>query len=400
MKNLITKITFISLLSLNVIGAQAQQFTLSGKLTGEPDAPVILGYTSNDGKSIKDSTILYNGTFTFKGNVNGGVLGYMYVSDKSSKSRIGDRGNSVQIFLEPGNITATGSFDNLPGLKFIGSRSQTEYEALADLFKPTDAEMDAIEKKWLSNQQELFRITRVDKYDKRLAAINSTMDSLNDILTANTKKIEKQFIAAHPNSYVSAYELNFFKTRWKISEVTAIYKSLSPDMQNSYYGKQVQNIIIGIESNSGGKVAKNFTSSDINGKNVSLADFKGRYVLLDFWGSWCGPCRESTPHVKDLFAKYNKAGLDVLAIAVDDTPTDWEEAIKKDGTGIWHNIMIEKGRYKAANDPTRIDETYNIHVYPTKILVGKDGIIVGRYDGTESTAALDKKLADLFKGSD
>jgi len=398
MKNLITKITFIALLSANAIGANAQQFTLSGKLTGEPDAQVIFGYTSNDGKSVKDSTILHNGTFTFKGNINGGVLGYIYVADKSSKSQVGERANSVQIFLEPGNITVAGSFDNLPELKFTGSTSQTEYEALAELFKPSNAEMDAIEKKWLANQQELFKIMKIDKYDKRLDAINSTMDSLNDILVANTKKITRQFIAGNPNSYVSAYELSLFKTRWKIKDVTAIYKSLSPDMQNSYYGKQVQNIIAGIESSSGGKAAKNFTSVDINGKSISLADFKGRYVLLDFWGSWCAPCRASTPHIKDLFTKYHKAGLDVLAIAVDDKPKDWKEAIEKDGTGIWHNIMIEEGKYKATNDPNRIDETYNIHVYPSKVLVGKDGVIIGRYDGTESTVALDKKLAELFGG--
>jgi thiol-disulfide isomerase/thioredoxin len=113
-------------------------------------------------------------------------------------------------------------------------------------------------------------------------------------------------------------------------------------------------------------------------------------VLLDFWGSWCIPCREGMPHMIELFRKYNKSGLDIIGVAVQEpSPEDWRKAIAKDKTGIWYNIM---GDIKS----DKINKLYGINIYPTKILIDKNGIIIGRYDGTEGANTLDKKLAEVF----
>lgn len=389
MKKLLTKITFI-LLVLVTLQAKAQRFNLSVQLKGVADAPLYIRYTGIDGKPIKDSATVQNGRLAIKGGINGPSMAFLYVSAKSSKANSGKWQNGVEIFLEPTTIRGTGSFDDLPTLKIEGSQSHKDYETFRELFKPTQQAMDAIQDKYLSNQAEYIKIMKIDKYDVRLKMIGHAMDSLNDILVANNTKMEKKFIAENSNSYVSAYLLYSNKTRWKPGDVADIYKTLGSDAQNSYYGKQVQSVIAGIQNNSGGKRAKNFTSTNIKGKKITLNDLKGKYVLLDFWGSWCAPCRESTPHIKQLYTKYNKLGFDVIAIAVQDTPKDWKEAIEHDGTSIWHNIMDKKSTTKTK----AIVDDYSVHVFPTKILV-KDGFIVGRYDGS-ATTALDKKLAEIF----
>jgi thiol-disulfide isomerase/thioredoxin len=388
------KTSIVAIVLLSSIQVSAQQFTLSGTLNGPADAPVILSYTNSDGLAIKDSTAVQNGSFSFKGNITGGILANLSISSRSSKFKPGENGNNVNIFLEPATITATGRYDNLKDLKVSGSKSQAEYEILQSRIIPYLHQTDPLEQEWLALQKQLFSIENINKDDPRLKAIDTKMDSLNNIMVDGAFKIYTSFVDSYPNSYVSAYILNSYKTRWTLKRVKTTYNNFSLEVQRGFYGEQVGKLIGNIEDNSAGKIAKNFTAVDLNGKALSLTDLKGKYVLLDFWGSWCGPCRASTPHVKDLFTKYHQAGLEVLAIAVDDTPADWKKAIEKDGTAMFYNIMQE--HRNAANKDKLIDDQYQIHVFPTKILVGKDGIIIGRYDGTESTTELDNKLAAIF----
>jgi thiol-disulfide isomerase/thioredoxin len=388
--NLITLALLILLTA--ALQGKAQQFTLTGKIKGQPDAPVFLRYSDNTGKINTDSAFIENGNFVFKGNIDGPLMATLYVSSKSAKAQAGKYSNAVSFFLEPTSIKAEGEFANLPALKFSGSKSQTEYIIYRDLFKPTADEMDAIQQKWLAHNAEYIAIARVDKNDDKLIPLGRTMDSLNAFLVDNNEKHTKSFIKTYPNSYVSVYELNSFKTRFNIADVTELFRNLSPVLQKSEYGVQVQNLITEIEENSTGKLAKQIVATDIDGKKLSLSDFKGKYIILDFWGSWCGPCRESTPHLKELFAKYNKQGLDVLAIAVDDKPADWRKAVEKDGTSIWHNIF----ETKTADGRNEITTKYAVKAFPTKILIDKNGVIVGRYVGSV-TPSLDQKLAEIFK---
>ncbi|HEY8970280.1 MAG TPA: redoxin domain-containing protein, partial [Puia sp.] len=155
-----------------------------------------------------------------------------------------------------------------------------------------------------------------------------------------------------------------------------------------------------------GSMAKDFTAKELGGGTLSLSSLKGKYVLIDFWASWCVPCRKSMPHVKELYAEYKDKGLEVIGVSDDDRDsTAWKKALAKDGTGIWHNVLrgldMEKIQRGEKNDKD-ISEKFGIHSLPTKILIDRDGRIIGRYDkGTDEEAAeLDRKLAEvLTKGS-
>ena len=107
-------------------------------------------------------------------------------------------------------------------------------------------------------------------------------------------------------------------------------------------------------------------------------------MLLDFWGSWCVPCRKGNPHLKELYHQYKDQGFDIIGIAKDDDTRDaWVKAVEKDGLP-WHQILVGD-----------LDTKYNVTSYPTKILVDQQGIIIGRYG--ENEKELDEQLNSIFK---
>jgi thiol-disulfide isomerase/thioredoxin len=148
-------------------------------------------------------------------------------------------------------------------------------------------------------------------------------------------------------------------------------------------------------------MAHEFTKQDINGQTLSLASLRGKYVLLDFWASWCGPCRKGNPHLKSLYSKYKDKGLEIVGVSDDDRDlAAWKKAVEQDGIGIWRHVLrgldMEKRMANQPN-PDDISDYYGIHSLPTKILIDPQGKIIGRYGGGgEDDEAMDKKLASIF----
>ena len=142
-----------------------------------------------------------------------------------------------------------------------------------------------------------------------------------------------------------------------------------------------------------GNVAPDFSARSIKGKKITLASFKGKVLLLDFWASWCGPCRKMIPHLKDVYQKYHPNGFEIISVSVDSDTSIWKKTVKEELMP-WINII---SGYTSQNN---LDMKYNVLQYPTTILINSNGEIIGRYinfpdDGSESD--LDKKLKELFK---
>ena len=165
-------------------------------------------------------------------------------------------------------------------------------------------------------------------------------------------------------------------------------------MQASAAGKELEHAILAKKNSRVGVIAPDFTGMTPDGKTIKLSDYRGKYVLLDFWGSWCHACRYSHPHLLELFKKYHSCGLEFVNVASEyqkelaEKKKTWVKAIQEDG--------IEDFIHVLDTDENRIVESYSIQFFPTKILISPTGEIIARWDGTAET--LDSTLEKIFQG--
>lgn len=213
------------------------------------------------------------------------------------------------------------------------------------------------------------------------------------------KSIDLNYIKSNPDSYISAYLLRFMVAGTKLSELEGLYGGLSDKVKKSVFGQEIQKEIDDFKSGSPGSKAFEFSSTDINGAPLALTDFRGQYVLLDFWASWCVPCRKGNPHLISLYNKYKASGLEIIGVSDDDrNPDAWRKAVEQDGIQIWKHVLrglkYVNGKLDRSN---AISDQFGTSTLPTKILVNPEGIIIGRYAADADTDAdLDKKLKEIF----
>jgi peroxiredoxin len=199
--------------------------------------------------------------------------------------------------------------------------------------------------------------------------------------------IELSFVVKNPNSYISGRKL-WEQTRFtSIDSISLLYSALSKNIRESVHGKQIALLLKGQP----GFAASDFTKTNSIGKMISLASFKGKnIVLLDFWATWCQPCRANNPHLIELYNKYKKSGFEIIGIADDDErQNEWKQAIKMDNTGKWNQVL------QGLNPEDNLRVKFGVLIVPTKILINKDGIIIGRFEGIDDKL-LDKQLQEVF----
>ncbi|MGN6420844.1 MAG: redoxin family protein [Pseudobacter sp.] len=215
-------------------------------------------------------------------------------------------------------------------------------------------------------------------------------------IMASRLQLQKGFINKYPESLVAAYFLSKIAYDLESWELEPKYDSLGFIAKESVYGKTVGDLVSGTKATAVGMKAVELKKNDMNGNLVSLEALKGKIVLLDFWGSWCGPCRASHPHLKTIYEKYKSKGFEIIGIAqerenaVNEAEVKWKEAIKEDGipwVQVLNNVDVAK---------FSIVKAYAIKAFPSKILIDKEGKIIGRYVGKDSED-LGKKLEELLK---
>lgn len=212
------------------------------------------------------------------------------------------------------------------------------------------------------------------------------------------QKLEAVFVKTHPNSYVAPYYLQSLMREMTYGEVKEIYDSFSDNVKKYGDVKEIEQELTALGRVQPGMPAPDFATLNVKGDSIRFSEVvKGKYVLLDFWASWCVPCRKSFPHVKALYKKYHDKGLEVFCVADNDNQADvWQKAIKDDGVEMFHHVLrgmkiIDRKTYKLdrTND---ISDKYAIHFLPTKYLIDKDFKIIGKFNDEE----LDDKLKEIF----
>ncbi|HZX59467.1 MAG TPA: TlpA disulfide reductase family protein [Mucilaginibacter sp.] len=354
-------------------------FTLYGQLKGTHVDSVLIYYKSN-GKNTFQARLIFNDRFIVTDSLTKPT--YAIILFKNMGEAITDsafESRSREIYLEPGRLYLTGDPTQLDSLKLTGSQSEDEWKELNTRTKGIRAEMKPLTDKY--NQE---------KDPEKAAEISTQFEPYEDRI----KAISYQFFLTYPNSYVTAHELAYYVTREGLDSTKRIYDNFNDELKQSDDGIAVEEEIKKMEAALPGNMAVDFTVADTAGKAIALADYKGKYVLLDFWASWCPPCRESNSHLVDLYKKYQGKGLNIIGIAWDDdTKEAWKKAMKKDKLTLWPNVLCGVG---TDND---IGEKYAIHFVPTRILINPDGKIIGRFGDNDSHAdlLLDRQLVAIFK---
>lgn len=209
-----------------------------------------------------------------------------------------------------------------------------------------------------------YRAASAKKDESASKAASDAYDAVDEAITA----LEYEYVKQNQSSNYSAVLLSQ-NLRGDIKVIEPLYNALSADVKASQVGKAIGERIPVIKAIQVGKPAPDFTLNDINGEKITLSQFRGRWVLLDFWGSWCIWCRRGNPTLVALYEKYGGNDFEIIGIACRDKEEDWKKAIKDDGLEWRHaNVSQTEGGDK-------LPSMYNISGYPSKILIDPEGNI-------------------------
>ena len=244
---------------------------------------------------------------------------------------------------------------------------------------------------------------KLEQYNK-LYYQTSNRDSVSRLMEPYRKiYLERMtdYVKKYPSTALAANFLCMNTGRMTLEQLKEAYNKLDETAKQTSAGKEIAAEIATLDRVAPGNPAPEIAKNDlVTGKPFALSSLKGKVVLLDFWASWCVPCRKSNPHVKALYEKYRKKGFDVVYVADNDSrPEDALKAIDQDGIRKYHHVLRGLKTLKDANGKMTgydksedVSEQYAIHFLPTKYLIDRDGNIIGKVTDEE----LDAKLKEIF----
>ncbi|WP_426791157.1 redoxin domain-containing protein [Sphingobacterium sp. WOUb80] len=398
MKKMIAGLGLLLCLSL---GSRAQKtYVLKGEISQPSSSYLYLSYWDKAGQRQVDSSKIENNKFVFKGKLQEPILAILYSDPNIERTANPDL---LRFYLEPASMTAkliTGKFADA---EIKGSKTQDEWRLLNQKEKVVRNEMVDLDREYAEKSKKLRDADRALKeMEAKVAKLTEEQSDFKQNFEPFKKRLNQinlDFIVNNPDSYVSSHLMLYMMSRIDLNEVERLYAGLSDRVKKSADGMEVSNHIREVKSGSPGSKAHEFRATDIDGKSLALADYRGKYVLLDFWASWCVPCRKSNPHLISIYNKYKDKGFEIIGVADDDNNEKaWRKAVDQDKIMIWRHVLngmkVNDGQYDRSR---AIANNYGVSSLPTKVLVDPNGMIVGRYSsGSEKDDDLDNKLVEIF----
>ncbi len=369
------------LMLLPFFGAAQKSYTISGKISGlnEPAKVYLITMQSNQFKDT-DSATLINGQFQFNGSVTEPQQAAIRVK-RINTPEAKYRPDILEFFLENSQISFTAK-DSIKYAAVTGSvadREHRDLEAISSLMIRTIIRIQDEFGKKNNDGASLYPL------DVRRNAGESVQKTVEEL-----RNIRLMFATSHPKSFMGLFTFNeILDQKFIPAEMELLFNNFSAELKSSPLGKKtLERINIAKRAQPGTK-ATDFTQNDLNGKPFTLSSLRGKYVLLDFWASWCAPCRAENPNVVKAYNELKGKNFEIVGISLDypGSKGAWAAAVKSDGLP-WIQVSDLNG-WK-----NEVALTYGINSVPQNLLIDPQGMIIGKNLRGE---ALTEKLKQLIK---
>ena len=350
-------------------------YVLKGNIEGLPDGiHVQLVPVSHDSELPFADTTVVNGQFVFTGKMEEPRAFHLLVKDAYG---------SRNLMLENAQM---GVSYNLSSLSVKGSPLSARYDSLLSARTYLDS-LYAFNARKFAAFDSLMMAAYKSKDQAKIKELRQSEDgkaraAADKVFFTTVDSLYHQVVMANKDSFWGPLMMISF-TSYLSEDMKPWYEALSPAAKQSYYGQKVKEELY--PAGKEGTVVPDFKIKDKSGKEIALSTLRQgkKYVLIDFWASWCNPCRKEIPNLKKLYAQYSEKGFEIVSISIDQKKADWEKALKEEGLP-WPNFLDETG----------VAALYKVKFVPTMYLINADGVMVGENLRGE---ALAEKLKELFQ---
>jgi len=354
----------LGLLPLLAFSQAPETFVLKGK-AGNLNSPVRVYLTYRLGANmVVDSAQINNGSFAFTGDVLNPTNAFLVIDHKGvGFNKLDSTADVLSFYIDKGEFAVSGP-DSIAKATITGSKINDENKKLMSELEPV-----------FRHARQLAAETRAaSRAQQNTAEFQNTMQAKYKALQAEQKTILKSFILLNPDSYLSLLALSSVGgPAPNPAELDPLYNALSQRLKETETAKVLKKALDDLRSTAIGSIAPDFVQNDVNGVPVRLSSFRGKYVLVDFWASWCGPCRQENPNVVKVYNKYKDKNFTIIGVSLDraDGKSNWLAAIKSDGLR-WTQVSD----LKFWNN--QVAALYKVTSIPSNFLVDPIGKIIAR----------------------
>lgn len=369
------KLLSLLLLNIPLLLLAQERFSLNGSISKTNDSKKIyLIHLADQGEKI-DSTVVNNGKFAFNIDLNSPTIAILLL-DHSGKSLTEPGSKDIyRFFIEAGKASLQ-STDSIAKSTVNGLGIFKDLATFEQSIKPTNEKIEKLNLEFASlKDSEKAKQEVLLKFQKRYL----------DFVEERRRSV-KEFVVGNPKSFISLYHLNseLANDEMNVPEVQSLYDNLPQQFKDHLIGKAIQQKLEQGKITGIGVLATDFEEKTPEGISIKLSSYKGQYVLVDFWASWCGPCRQENPHLVNAYEKYKDKGFTILGVSIDQNADAWKKAIKTDGL-LWAQLL---------DTTQQIATTYGISAIPQNYLLDKEGRIIAK---NLRGLALEEKLSELLK---